>query len=62
MFDIVCFCPQQIEKILKQKHLESQLCEAKLAQQMVAAAEEKESSMAERQYVSQPCIQFVCVC
>ena len=48
-----CDCPlQQFEKILKHKQLELQLCEAKIAQQTVAAAEEKESSLVERQYVS----------
>lgn len=36
---------------MKHKQLELQLCEAKMAQQMVAAAEEKENSLAERQYL-----------
>ena len=43
---------QHFEDVLKHKQLELQLCEAKLAQQMVAIAETKESNMAERQYVS----------
>ena len=43
--------PQQFEKIMKHKHLELQLTEAKLAQQAVAAAEDKENSLAERQYL-----------
>ena len=43
--------PQQFEKIMKHKHLELQLSEAKLAQQEVAAAEDKENSLAERQYL-----------
>ena len=42
---------QHFEKMLKHKQLELQLCEAKLAQQTVAAAEEKENSLAERQYL-----------
>lgn len=42
---------EQFEKILKHKQLELQLCEAKIAQQTVAAAEEKESSLVERQYL-----------
>lgn len=36
---------------MKHKQLELQLSEAKMAQQMVAAAEEKENSLAERQYL-----------
>lgn len=36
---------------MKHKQLELQLCEAKMAQQMVSAAEEKENSLAERQYL-----------
>ncbi len=42
---------QHYEKLVKHKHLELQLCEAKMAQQMVSAAEEKENSLAERQYL-----------
>ena len=43
--------PQQFEELLKHKQLELQLGEAKLAQQMVAMAETKESNLVERQYV-----------
>lgn len=42
---------KHFEDVLKHKQLELQLCEAKLAQQMVAIAETKESNMAERQYL-----------
>lgn len=42
---------QQFEKILKQRHLEVQLSEAKLAQHTVVAAEEKEIGLQERQQV-----------
>ena len=42
---------QQFEKVLKQRHLEVQLSEAKLAQHTVVAAEEKEISLQERQQV-----------
>ena len=50
--NVMSFLLQQFEKLLKHKHLELQLSEAKLAQQMAAAAEEKENSQSERQYVS----------
>ena len=39
---------QQYEKILKHKQLEVQLVEAKMAQQTVSAAEDKETSLTER--------------
>jgi chromosome segregation ATPase len=42
---------KQFEELLKQKHLELQLYEAKLAQQVVAIAEIKESNLVERQYL-----------
>lgn len=42
---------EHYEKLLKHKLLELQLSEAKMAQQMVAAAEEKENSLAEKQYL-----------
>ena len=43
---------------MKQKYLEVQLMEAKLAQQTVVAAEEKEISLQERQQVRLKCGPF----
>ncbi|XP_065176274.1 alpha-taxilin-like [Sycon ciliatum] len=40
---------EHCDKLFKQKQLEVQLCEAKLAQQAMFAAEEKERSLAEKQ-------------
>lgn len=40
-----------METLLKKKTLEFQLSEARLAQQTVASAQEKESSLAERQFL-----------
>ena len=42
---------QQLETMLKKKTLEVQLSEARLAQQAVASAQEKENSLAERQFL-----------
>lgn len=42
---------QHFETLLKKKTLEVQLSEARLAQQTVASAQEKESSLAERQFL-----------
>ena len=43
---------QTFDKILQQKQLELQLAEAKLAQQRVASAQEKETHETEKQLVS----------
>ena len=43
---------QEIEKVLKQKQVELELLEVKLAQKSVAVAQERENNMAERQCVS----------
>lgn len=51
LLSYLCVPMQHYEKLLKHKQLELQLCEAKMAQQMVSAAEEKENSLAERQYL-----------
>ena len=51
---------QEFEKVLKQKQVELELLEAKLAQKSVAVAQERENNMAERQ-----CVSFIitsCVC
>ena len=42
---------QHVETLLKKKTLEVQLSEARLAQQTVASAQEKENSLAERQFL-----------
>ena len=44
-------CGQHMETLLKKKTLEFQLSEARLAQATVATAQEKESSLAERQFL-----------
>ena len=43
---------QEFEKVLKQKQVELELLEVKLAQKSVAVAQERENNMAERQCVS----------
>ena len=40
---------QEFEKVLKQKQVELELLEVKLAQKSVAVAQERENNMAERQ-------------
>ena len=49
---------QEFEKVLKQKQVELELLEVKLAQKSVAVAQERENNMAERQCVS---ITITCV-
>jgi len=52
--------------VLKQKQVELELMEVKLAQKSVAVAQERENNMAERQCVSTTCASkvkiWVCVC
>ena len=43
---------QEFEKVLKQKQVELELLEVKLAQKSVAVAQERENNVAERQCVS----------
>ena len=43
---------QEFEKVLKQKQVELELLEVKLAQKSAAVAQERENNMAERQCVS----------
>ena len=49
---------QEFEKVLKQKQVELELLEVKLAQKSIAVAQERENNMAERQCVS---ITITCV-
>ena len=52
MFIVLCSLLQEFEKVLKQKQVELELLEVKLAQKSVAVAQERENNMAERQCVS----------
>ena len=49
---------QEFEKVLKQKQVELELLDMKLAQKSVAVAQERKNNMAERQCVS---ITITCV-
>ena len=49
---VMCASLQEFEKVLKQKQVELELLEVKLAQKSVAVAQERENNMAERQCVS----------
>ena len=49
---LLCASLQKFEKVLKQKQMELELLEVKLAQKSVAVAQERENNMAERQCVS----------
>ena len=49
---LLCASLQEFGKVLKQKQVELELLEVKLAQKSVAVAQERENNMAERQCVS----------
>ena len=52
---------QEFEKVLKQKQVELELLEVKLAQKSVAVAQERENNMAERQCVSVTTTYELCI-